>query len=74
MILWTFCMILGLITVAFAPLLISATVRALAKFGRQYPLLADVIATIIVIVVGAFLLVMSGVFAAVYHHIFIGTP
>lgn len=71
---WTLCMILGLITVAFAPLLISATVKALAEFGRQYPLLADVVATVIVIVVGAFLLVMSGVFAAVYHHIFVGTP
>lgn len=74
MLLWVFCFTLGILTVAFAPLLIGVGVKLLANFGRKFPFLSDVVATITVIFVGTFLLCMSGVFAAVYHHMIDGTP
>lgn len=72
MLLWIICIILGILTVAFTPILIGMTVKILTGVGRKFPLLADVGATITVIIVGAFLIGVSIVFAMVYHHIFMG--
>lgn len=71
---WIFCFTLGFLTVAFAPLLVGVAVKVLADFGRKFPVLSDVIATITVALVGAVLLGMMSVFAAVYHHMLTGTP
>ena len=74
MFLWIVCIILGILTVSFAPALIGAMVRILSGFGRRFPAIADVMAIITSIIVGAILIAMSAVFAAVYHHMFTGTP
>jgi len=71
---WAICILLGVLTVAFAPLLISLVVRMLTGYARKYPLLTDVIATITLIIIGAYLLALCGVAAVVYHHIFTGKP
>lgn len=71
---WILCGVLGVLTVAFTPLLIGTVVRLLSGYARKYPALTDVVATITVIVVGAAMIAMSAVFAAVYHHLLMGTP
>jgi hypothetical protein len=74
MLLWTICFTLGILTVAFAPMVIGVGVKLLSGVGRKFPVLSDVIAIITVIFLGAILICMSGVFAAVYHHMLTGVP
>jgi hypothetical protein len=71
---WMVCGILGILTVAFAPLIVGTVVKILTNYARKYPAFTDVVAVITVIIVGAVLLAMSAVFAVVYHHLITGTP
>jgi hypothetical protein len=71
---WIICILLGVLTVAFTPMLVGAVVKILTNYARKYPAFTDVVAVITVIIVGAVLLAMSAVFAVVYHHLIMGTP
>ncbi len=74
MFIWILCVVLGLITVSFAPLLVGTVVKILSSYARKFPSFTDVVAIITVIVIGSILIAMSLVFAVVYHHLLIGTP
>ena len=72
MILWIVCVLLGILTVAFAPLLITAVVKMLSGYARKYPAFTDAVAVVISIIVGAYLIAMCVVFAIVYHRLITG--
>jgi hypothetical protein len=72
MILKVLSLILGLATVSFAPLLITLLSKLLTTIGRRYPLFGDVASIVGFIIVGAFLLLQSFVFAIFYYDILIG--
>lgn len=72
MILWIVCVALGILTVAFAPLLITLIVKILSSYARRYPTLTDAIAVITSIIIGTYLIAMSVVFGIVYHHLIVG--
>lgn len=69
---WLLCGILGIFTVAFAPLLITLIVKMLSAYARKYPSLTDAAAIITSIIIGAYLIAMSVVFAVIYHRLLTG--
>lgn len=72
--LWALCVMLGFMTVSFAPFIMGTAVSILTGVGRKFPALSDAVATITVILVGAALIAMGIIFAIVYHHLITGSP
>jgi len=73
MFLWVACMLLGILTVAFAPLLITLIVKVLSGYARKYPALTDAVAIVTSIIVGAYLIAMCVVFGIMFHRLIKGS-
>lgn len=68
---WFLSIFLGVMTVAFAPLLITLLVKLLSSYARKYPAITDAVAVMTSIIIGTYLIAMSIVFATVYHNMIV---
>lgn len=71
---WVLCVVFGIATVSFIPGILAAAVAFLSSIGKRYPKFADIGSGIAMFIVGCAFIVEVVVFAAVYHHLFLGVP
>jgi hypothetical protein len=71
MTLWIVSSLLGMLTVAFAPALLIFLVKFLSSIGRKFPSIANAIAILTALLIGAYLIVVIFIFATFYHKVLI---
>lgn len=68
---WIISVLLGVLTVSFAPALIIFLVKFLSSIGRKFPSIATAIAILTALIMGAYLIVVIFIFATFYHKVLI---